>query len=273
MMIYFAQNLKFLRKKAGKTQDALSSEVNIGRTTIANYESGVSEPSLETLSTFAKYFDITVDQILSNNLEKDGLTLVKNQGYDAKVVAIHNPNLGVPQVVTVDSSGEDNILYVPVKARAGYLLGYGDPEYMETLPTFRLPGLNNATYRMFEVEGVSMAPNILHADRIIGEWVDTLDDIRDNRVHIVVHRGGITVKRVLNRIKERGKIYLKSDTVLHRHDYPTLEINPEDVIEIWYGRLRISSDFSEPAEVYHRLADLELDILEMKKKLSEESGI
>ena len=269
-MIYFAGNLKYLRKRVGKTQDALSSEVNIGRTTIANYEAGVSEPNLETLSTFARYFDISLDHILSTNMEKDGVSSVKMQGDDAKVVALHSPNLGVPKVITVDSSGQDNILYIPVKARAGYLLGYGDPEYMETLPTFRLPGLNNATFRMFEVEGVSMAPNILQGDRIIGEWIESLDDIRDNRVHVVVHKGGITVKRVLNRIKERGKIYLKSDTVVHRHDYPTLEISPEDVIEVWYGRMRLSSDFSEPAEVYHRIADLELDIMEMKKRLSEE---
>ncbi len=268
-MIYFAGNLKYLRKRMGKTQDALSSDVNIGRTTIANYESGVSEPNLETLSTFAKYFDISVDNILSTNLEKDGVSPLKGQGFDAKVVALHSPNLGVPQVITVDSSGQDNILYVPVKARAGYLLGYGDPEYMETLPTFRLPGLNNATFRMFEVEGVSMAPNILQGDRIIGEWIESLEDIRDNRVHVVVHKGGITVKRVLNRIKERGKLYLKSDTVVHRHDYPTLEISPEEVIEVWYGRMRLSSDFSEPAEVYHRIADLELDIMEMKKQISE----
>jgi len=54
--MYLASNLKFLRKKSGKTQDALSSEVNIGRTTIANYEAGISEPNLETLLTFSNFF-------------------------------------------------------------------------------------------------------------------------------------------------------------------------------------------------------------------------
>lgn len=29
----------------------------------------------------------------------------------------------------------------------------------------------------------------------------------------------------------------------------------------------ISSDFTEPAEVYHRLADLEVDMMEMKSML------
>ena len=261
--MYLAGNLKFLRKKCGKTQDGISTELKIGRTTIANYESGVSEPNVETLLTFSNFFGVPVDVLLSVNLEKEGL-IEKNTNTSSPGKGIIVPLNTMPKVVTVDRDGNDNILYVPVKARAGYLSGYGDPEFIETLPTFRLPGLNNATFRMFEVDGPSMAPNVLHGDRIIGEWIESLDKIRDNRVHVVVHKGGVAVKRVLNRIKERGKLYLKSDTIAHRHEFPTLEIDPEDIKEIWYGRLKISSDFTEPAEVYHRLADLEVDVMEMK---------
>jgi transcriptional regulator with XRE-family HTH domain len=276
--MYLATNLKFLRKRSGKTQDGLSSEVKIGRTTIANYEAGVSEPNLETLIYFSNYFGVTLDDLLSKNMEETLKSTEKDlmlRSAFAKTAG--RPVLsgrptgygGIPRIITVDNSGNDNIVYVPVKARAGYLSGYGDAEFMETLPTFRLPGLNNATYRMFEVDGPSMAPNVLHGDRIIGEWVDELDKIRDNRVYVVVHTGGVAVKRVVNRLKERGKLYLKSDTIAHRHEFPTLEIDPADVKEIWYGRMKISSDFSEPAEVYHRLADLETDVMEMKHMLKE----
>ncbi len=273
--MYLATNLKFLRKKAGKTQDALSSEIKIGRTTIANYEAGISEPNVDTLLTFSNYFGVSVGDLLSKNMEVGPHpALSKGEGsQDEKDIMLRavfpdNPKTGyssIPKIITVDNSGNDNIVYVPVKARAGYLSGYGDTEFMESLPTFRLPGLNNATYRMFEVDGPSMAPNVLHGDRIIGEWIDQLDKIRDNRVYVIVHTGGVAVKRVVNRLKERGKLYLKSDTIAHRHEFPTLEINPEDVKEVWYGRMKISSDFSEPAEVYHRLADLEMDMLEMKR--------
>lgn len=274
--MYLASNLKFLRKKSGKTQDALSSEVNIGRTTIANYEAGISEPNVETLRTFSNYFGVTLDDLLSKNLEKVLAAQTQEDiaaaEKDLMLRAAFNKKgttafTGVPKIITVDSGGQDNIIYVPVKARAGYLLGYGDAEFMETLPTFRLPGLSNATYRMFEVEGPSMAPNVLNGDRIIGEWVDKLDDIRDNRVYVVVHSGGVAVKRVVNRLKERGKLYLKSDTIAHRHEFPTMEVDPADIREVWYGRMKISSDFSEPAEVYHRLADLEMDVMEMKRML------
>lgn len=243
-----ANNLKFLRKKKGKTQDALSSELNIGRTTIANYESGISEPNVVTLRTFAKYFDVSLDDMLSKNLEEEK-DMHKSSQKDAALTGVFMPSSGyssMPRVVTVDNEGNDNILYVPVKARAGYLLGYADAEYMETLPTFRLPGLSNATYRMFEIDGLSMAPNILHGDRVIGEWVEKLEDILDNHVYVIVHTGGVAVKRVLNRLKDRGKLYLKSDTVMNKQDYPTIEIDPTEIKEVWYGRLKISSDFSEP---------------------------
>ena len=268
--MYLASNLKYLRKKSGKTQDALSSELKIGRTTIANYESGISEPNVDTLLIFANYFGTSLDDLLSKNMED----VIKSGEKDIVLTGAFAPKpatgySGMPKVITVDNSGNDNIIYVPVKARAGYLSGYGDVEFIESLPTFRLPGLSNATYRMFEVDGPSMAPNVLHGDRIIGEWVESLNDIRDNRVYIVVHEGGVAVKRVVNRLKERGKLYLKSDTIAHRHEFPTLEIDPADVKEVWYGRLKISSDFSEPAEVYHRLADLEMDVMEMKHRIDD----
>lgn len=265
--MFLSANLKYLRKKSGKTQDALSAELKIGRTTIANYESGISEPNVETLVVFANYFGISLDDLLSKNMEEVIKSGVKDMAL--KGAFVQPGYSSIPKVITVDNSGNDNIIYVPVKARAGYLLGYGDAEFMESLPTFRLPGLSNATYRMFEVDGPSMAPNVLHGDRIIGEWVESLDDIRDNRVYVVVHEGGVAVKRVVNRLKERGKLYLKSDTIAHRHEYPTLEIDPADVKEVWYGRLKISSDFSEPSEVYHRLADLETDVQEMKRMFDE----
>lgn len=272
--MYLANNLKYLRKKMSKTQDGLSAELGIGRTTIANYEAGISEPSIETIRTFAKYFGVSIDDLLSTNMESATDSNEPKPNKDVLLRAATSAGAAysnIPQIITVDSRGNDNIIYVPVKARAGYLHGYGDPEFMETLPTFRLPGLNNATYRMFEVEGPSMAPNVLHGDRIIGEWIDDPYKIRDNRVHVVVHTGGVAVKRVINRLKERGKIYLKSDTIAHRHEFPTIEVDPADIKEIWYGRLKISSDFTEPAEVYHRLADLEMDVMEMKRMFHKES--
>jgi hypothetical protein len=170
-------------------------------------------------------------------------------------------------VVTVDQQGKDNIIFVPVKAQAGYLIGYGDQEYIENLPSFHMPGLSNATYRMFEVQGVSMAPVLTDKDKVIGQWVPNIGEIRENRVHIVVLKEGVMIKRVLNRVAERGKVYLKSDTLTHRADYPIKEIDASEIFEIWYVRMKVSGDLSEPAEIYNRVADLEISLHNINKVL------
>ena len=262
----FPSNLRYLRKRTGKTQGELSVDLGIGRTTVANYEAGVSEPSIDILLNMINHFGVNADMLLSRNLTKEGYVPGTSSEFANNKI---NGYSGMPRVVTVDQQGKDNIVFVPIKARAGYLNGYEDPEYVETLPTFRLPGLSNNTYRMFEVDGPSMTPNLQHGDKIIAEWVEDLASLRDNHVYVIVHTGGVAVKRIINRYKETGKFYLKSDTIAHRSEYPILEIDPSDIKEAWYGKLKLSTDFTEPAEVFHRLADLETDVMEMKKFMKE----
>src|ERR1700761_1156107 len=126
--MYLANNLKFLRKKSGKTQDALSLAVKIGRTTIANYEAGISEPNLKTLISFATFFGVTVDALLLKNMEEVSKSGEKDMLLQAVTPDLSTGYSKMPRIITVDRSGNDNIVYVPVKARAGYLSGYGDTE-------------------------------------------------------------------------------------------------------------------------------------------------
>lgn len=176
----------------------------------------------------------------------------------------------MPKIITVDSGGRENILYVPAKAYAGYLVGYSDPEYLGSLQAFSLPELRHGTFRMFEVKGPSMAPTIADEDRVIGEYVSSFDDIKDGRVYVLVtHSRGIVLKRVLNRLSERGKLVCKSDTIAHKNEYRSYQLNPEDIKEIWYCRLKFSADFSEPSDIYHRIDDLESEMAQVKQNLAE----
>lgn len=65
----FAKNLKKYRKRKKYSQKELAEKVNYGYTTIANYESGRNEPSLDTLITLAKALDVTVDELVGMKLE------------------------------------------------------------------------------------------------------------------------------------------------------------------------------------------------------------
>lgn len=53
----------------------------------------------------------------------------------------------------VDENNENLIEVVPVKATAGYLAGYDDPEYIEQLQKIKLPFLPTGKHRAFPIKG------------------------------------------------------------------------------------------------------------------------
>jgi phage repressor protein C with HTH and peptisase S24 domain len=166
-----------------------------------------------------------------------------------------------PQIITVDNQGKENILHVSVKAAAGYLAGHSDPEYFERLPSFNLPGLTGSTYRSFEVDGDSMYPTLKHGQMVIGEWVEKLDDIKEDRVYIVVTKNDRPViKRLLNRIKTRGVIIARSDATNDRELYKNYTIRPDDIVELWYARFHGGFDFQAPSDMWKRVNNHESDI-------------
>lgn len=114
-------------------------------------------------------------------------------------------------VVTIDENNRNNIELVPVKAAAGYLNGYADPEYIKELPRFKLPILKQGTYRAFEISGDSMLP-IMPGTIVVGEWVDDINSIKNGKPYILVTgREGIVFKRLFNYLQESGKLFLVSD--------------------------------------------------------------
>ena len=171
----------------------------------------------------------------------------------------------IPKVVTVDSVGKDNVVLVPAKAAAGYLLGYGDAGFVQTLPTFSLPNIQNGTFRMFQVSGHSMYPTISDGCYVVGEWVENwVKDVKDNRVYIIVCDDGILVKRVLNRLKKYNNLYLKSD---NRKEYPNISLEPHQIKEVWAVKMHLSFELPDPTVLYDRVGDLEAEIDHIKSLL------
>ncbi|MCC9072483.1 helix-turn-helix domain-containing protein [Flavobacterium sp. F-65] len=171
----------------------------------------------------------------------------------------------MPKLVTVDSSGKDNVVLVPAKAAAGYLVGYGDSEFVQSLPTFSLPNIQNGTFRMFQTSGHSMFPTLCDGCYVVAEWVENwYKDIKDNRVYVIVSNDGILVKRVLNRLKKYDNLYLKSD---NRKEYPNISLEPHQIKEVWAVKMHLSFELPDPAVLYDRVGDLEAEIDHIKSLL------
>ena len=62
----FNKKLQELRKQNGLTQEELAASLYVSRTAISKWESGRGYPNIESLKAIAKFFSVTVDELLSS---------------------------------------------------------------------------------------------------------------------------------------------------------------------------------------------------------------
>jgi hypothetical protein len=60
-------------------------------------------------------------------------------------------------LITVSQQGRNIIEIIPLKAQAGYLSGYADPEFIESLQ--HISPFATEKFRAFPVDGDSMPPH------------------------------------------------------------------------------------------------------------------
>ena len=71
------QKLQELRKQKGITQEELAKRLFVSRTAVSKWESGRGYPGIESLKAIAKFYSITVDQLLSAD---EVLTIAEEDG-------------------------------------------------------------------------------------------------------------------------------------------------------------------------------------------------
>ncbi|PWM77023.1 MAG: transcriptional regulator [Phascolarctobacterium sp.] len=65
-----SERLRYLRIKAGYSQQDMANKLNINRTTYVKYETGDSKP-LRKLTEIASIFNVTVDYLLGNEFNQE----------------------------------------------------------------------------------------------------------------------------------------------------------------------------------------------------------
>lgn len=261
-----AQNLKFLRKQSGRSQEEVSQELSIKRTTLSGYENGSAEPNTENLIRISDYYGISLDELLRHDLA-NRTELEWGKTKDVKPLDVTGAQLRVI-ATTVNQDNVDNIELVPIKARAGYTNGYADPDYIRVLPTFQLPFLSpNKKYRTFPIIGDSMPP-VSDGSWVTGEYLQNWNFIRNGHPYIVITKDdGIVFKIVYNQIEDNGCLLLCSTNPA----YEPYEIPVESVNEIWKFTHYISSELPEPnldrTELSNTVLQLQRDVKRLQNTM------
>ena len=63
----FNEKLQELRKQKGLTQEELAEYLYVSRTAISKWESGRGYPNIDSLKVIAKFFEVTIDELLSGD--------------------------------------------------------------------------------------------------------------------------------------------------------------------------------------------------------------
>ena len=264
--MYFAANIKFLRKRRGRTQDDVAVALNLKRSTLSGYENGVAQPGIEILVSFSRYFNMSIDTMLKIDMSKLSESQLGEleRGYDAY---IKGSNLRI-LTTTVNSDNRENIELVPEKAKAGYSTGYADPEYIGELPRFRLPFLSEKRkYRTFQLKGDSMLP-IPDGSWVTGEFVQDWNEIISGKAYVVFTiNDGIVFKVMENKLKTDGKLVLYSLNPI----YEPYEVHINEVKELWKFVNYISSELPDPVmpekQLIQAVATMKNDLERIKAKI------
>ncbi|WP_055443415.1 XRE family transcriptional regulator [Lacinutrix himadriensis] len=217
-MKFISQNIRHLRSLKGVTQEVFAEDLQVTRSRISSYEEGRSAPTIEMLIQLSDYFKLPIDILLRNDLTK---------AKDTSFIELRNQRVLFP--ITVDSDNENLIEIVPVKASAGYLAGYDDPEYIEQLQKIKLPFLPTGKHRAFPIKGDSMLP-MKDGAFVIGRFVEDRSEIKTGKTYVLITlNDGMVYKRVYNNIDLNGSLLLMSDNKVY-NDY---SVPIHEVLELW----------------------------------------
>jgi transcriptional regulator with XRE-family HTH domain len=227
---YWAANVRLLRRRRKLSQETLAAELGMSRSKLNAHENGqTANPAAGDMIRVSGYFGISIDTLLKTDLAAlSGRELRELEtggnayetGSNIRVLAI-----------SVDKKGEENLEYVPVKARAGYRSGCNDPDYIASLPAFTLPGLSREkTYRMFPSTGDSMLP-IPEGASVITEYVSDWTSLKAATPCIVILRseGRDFVFKLVTFLAEERSLELRSLNEM----YDPYRVAVSEVLEIW----------------------------------------
>jgi transcriptional regulator with XRE-family HTH domain len=256
-MSLFSDNIRSLRIKHQVSQEKLAEKLIITRGRYVKYEDGSSEAPYDILKRIAQYYQLSIDLLLSVDVSKIDVE---------QLLQLENNRVILP--IQVDVAGKNCIEVVTQKAKAGYLSGYADPEYIEQLQQISLPFLGLGKYRGFPVDGDSMPPH-QNGDIIVGRYVEQLTDMLLGKTYILITRNeGVVYKRIKS--QKNNRIEVASDNYF----YPPYEIKSSNIMEIWEYQCSIArsdaqTEAMENTTIKNMFFELKNEITDLRKSIAD----
>lgn len=238
-----AENLLEIRELTNLSQTDFARKLGLSREVINKMESGKMKPSKKT---FVKVQTFLQNHQNTTNFGDVNILGKSSQGDEKRT----KPKSFLSQ--RLDSKNGAHLFLVPlvgIKAQAGYIKGFEQVDYMDTLEQYSLPpGVNpiGAVWRYFEIEGESMEPTLTAGDVVLATLVPVEDwnETKNFCVYVIHTADQLLIKRLYNKSDAEWVLISDNEEVAPQH-----LIRKEDVKEVWYLRRHIRNKVPQPGEV------------------------
>ena len=206
-----SKQLKSLREGASLSQKKVAEELGITQGAYSLIENGQNSITTEHLLTLSKLYSVPTDRILKGSHNS---------------IMMNSTNGFVP--------------LINVEARAGFIENRDNEQWMSTLDMFKLPGYEPSKgQKLFEVEGDSMMPTLMHGDILITQHTDDLNEILDGSVAVIVTGKSVLTKRIKKDLPNDAIILISDNS-----KYESVSYDLKNILEILVVRGKITSSLN-----------------------------
>lgn len=241
--MFDSYNLLEIRELYGFSQTDLARRLDISREVVNKMEKGrmpVSKRTSLRLQKFLQEHPIVPPSGDVNILGKSSQSVERKQN-----------SLPFHQQLWQEKN-EGSLFLVPlvgIKAQAGYVKGFEQVDYMDTLAQYALPpGVNptGAVWRYFEIDGDSMEPTFSSGDIVLATMVPHEDwnDIKNFCVYVIHTADQLLIKRLYKKTPAEWVLVSDNEEVA-----PQVLVKQEDIRQLWLLRRHIRARVPQPKEI------------------------
>ncbi|MBC9797600.1 LexA family transcriptional regulator [Sinomicrobium weinanense] len=136
-----------------------------------------------------------------------------------------------------------NIHLVTRELQYQYVNHLGEESFLNDVPKYHFPFINNDNMRAFQVTGNMMYPTLEDNAIVIGKHLRSPQEITNNKNYVIVSKlRGIFINRVRTSYNSPDELLLVNDNKMIPQE---IKIHTDEIAEIWEVRAKLSYSFIE----------------------------
>jgi phage repressor protein C with HTH and peptisase S24 domain len=230
-----------IRRSLGLNQEEFGRKIGYSREVVSKVENGKMDPSrwfVEAVQAFQNDANLQGPNPGVKNLDNNS----QKQKKLAEPFYRHINTLK-------NRPSECLVPLVGIKAQAGYVRGFEQTDFIDTLEKYSLPpGVNpkGLEWSYFEVDGDSMEPTLSAGDILLTSLLPHEDwnDVKNFSVYVILTEEQLLVKRVYRK-NEKEWVLISDNT----EGNPQVSMDLAKVKQVWTLRRHIRSKLPPPREI------------------------